>query len=75
MLPREPEHREHAISRRSYAREAWKSTAGMPPEQRREVYHQSIDQWDQANPNDPARRKAQPQQQEGLSYNGTRWLY
>jgi len=81
MLPRDPDHREHAVSRRAYAREAWKDTAGMSPEQRREVYHQQINEWDQNNPNDLARRRASgPQQSDspierrGVQYNGTRWI-
>ena len=75
MLPREPEHREHAITRRAYAREAWKDTKGMPPEQRNQAYHQAIDKWDEENPNDPARRKVQQEQApSGLVYKGTRWL-
>jgi len=75
MLPRDPDHREHAVTRRAYAREAWKDTIGMPPEERRATYYAAIDQWDQQNPNDPARRKAQAQQeQRGLVYQGTRWF-
>lgn len=75
MLPRDPNHREHAVTRRAYAREAWKDTAGLPPEQRRAEYHAAIDQWDQQNPNDPARRRVQQQQDNrGVQYNGTRWI-
>jgi hypothetical protein len=75
MLPRDPAHREHAISRRGFAREAWKETAGMPPEQRKEAYEQQIQEWDRNNPNNPAIRKGQQEQDNrGVSYKGTRWL-
>ena len=78
MLPREPEHREHAISRRAAAREIWKSTEGMDPETRRQIYHQQVDQWDAQNPNTapPKRRGYVIQQEEphGIVYNNTRWF-